>query len=350
MKKVLLAFLSLLMLLSFSGCDGGNSGGNPKEKLLKQLEANSWFCDGDKSLYLSFNAEKKTADRAISHTSFYLVGEIKDIRESGENSYEIDLFHQARHDEEMDYDEYNETLKIEYDFNDPETLIVTFVTGQEEDGPYQLHTDKGLSEEQLLKALEANGPYADTEHYTIAIFDATGKTITERNVVNYSTYSDEIIKIQSVVYKGFSYYDINFETEGQTMTLPICFIEEEPDYFYTLTEDPMFFAKDHGMDAANLINYLVGGNIYEDEYHDISVIFDNSLGHIIVKNKPDNLAGEFGILQLDYVGCNHYRYLVEDIESGAHYNIYLRLSSDGSKIGMHFTEFYINVLPLYAGN
>ncbi len=353
MKKVLLVFLSLLTLLSFSGCDGGGGGGgseDPTKKLLKQLEANSWFCDGDKSLYLSVNVEKNTVDRTIYHTSFYLAGEIKDVREISENNYEIDLFHQGRHDEEMDYDEYSETLKIEYDVNDPEKLIVTFVNGQEEDGPYELHTDRGLSEDQLLKLLEANGPYADTENYTIAIFDAAGKTLTERNIVNYSTYDDTPLKIESIVYKGFSYYDINFVAEGQKMTLPICYLEEEPDYFYTLTEDMMFFSKDYGMDAAQLINYLVGGNIYEDEYHDISVIFDNSLGHIVVKNKPDNLAGEFGILQLEYVGCNYYHYLVEDIESGAHHDIYLRLRSDGSRIGMILKEFYINDIPLYAGN
>ncbi|MBQ6654074.1 MAG: hypothetical protein IJM79_00925 [Erysipelotrichaceae bacterium] len=350
MKKILLAILSLLLALTIFGCDGGGGGNSENQKLLQTLQANSWFCDDEQSLYVRFDAEKNGVEQTISHTSYYLWGDITDIRKTSENHYEIDLHHDARHDEEMDYDEYTGTVKMVYDTGNPTVLTVIFINGSDEDGPHELHTDKGLNEDEILKLLQDNGPYLDSEHNNCAVFNAKSRTLADRRIANYDTPQEETVAIKSIVYKGFNYYDINLDVEGQMITLPICFDKDAPDCFYTLTEEPAFYATDIGMDAAKLLDWLVGGNIYEDEYHDISVIFDNSMGHIIVKNKPDNLSGEFGILKLDYLGCDHYIYLVEDEKSGINYNIYLRIYRDGSKIAIRFMEYNISDHGLYAGN
>ena len=347
MKKVFLAILSVLLIVSLSGCDGGTS----TDKLLKTLAENSWFCDDDNSMYLGFDAEKKTAEQTIAQTSFYLEGKITDIRQAGENAYEIDLFHQARHDEEMDYNEYNETLKIEYDIKDPEHLTVTFSSENNENGPYLLHSDKGLSEDKLLQLLEANSPYADYENSSIALFDAKAKTLTERRISNYETPVDEVYPIKSVVYKGFNEYEMTIEAEGQTAVIPIHFEESEPDYFFISVEEPAFFKTDRGMDAAQLLNHLVSADSYQDLYQEITVIFDNSMGFIRINNSNiDNVLHEYGILGVDYRGCNHYRYKVEEMASGAKYDLWIHLHAYDPNIGMIFKPAEIIDITLYAVN
>ncbi|MCR5067571.1 MAG: hypothetical protein K6A14_05880 [Erysipelotrichaceae bacterium] len=342
MKKFFLAILSVLLIASLSGCDGGTS----TDKLLNTLAENSWFCDDDNSMYLGFNAEKKTVEQTIAQTSFYLEGQIMDIRQTGENAYEIDLFHEARHDEEMDYDEYTETLKIEYDIKDPEHLTVSF-----ENGTYLLHSDKGLGEDKLLQLLEANSPYADYENSSIALFDAKAKTLTERRISNYETPVDEAYPIKSVVYKGFNEYDITIEAEGQTVVIPIHFEESEPDYFFVNIENPTFYETDRGMDAAQLINHLVSADSYQDQYQEITVIFDNSMGFIRINNSNiDNVLHEYGILEVDYRGCNFYRYKVEDMDSGATYDLWIHLHAYDLNIGMIFKPAEIIDITMYAVN
>ncbi|MBO4218332.1 MAG: hypothetical protein IKX74_02790 [Erysipelotrichaceae bacterium] len=345
MKKLLTLLLSLLLIATMSGCDGGGGNGDKFDPaaLLSALEENSWFVEDETRLFVRFDAEKKTVERTIDQTSYYMCENITDIRKTGNNAFEIDAHHDGRHDEETDYDEGTTTFRIEYDLNDPTVLKATFVAGDNAEGPYMLHSDKGMSGDELLKFLQENGPYANYENMNQFVAEADAWMICDRTIVDYEKTEDEYILVKSITYKGFNNYEFVIDYDDEEWTFTMHIEKDTPDSFYIFADDNYaYYVTDVGMDRIKLLDVLVGGNIYLDETGEMAVLFDNSLGTITINWLKKDKTREFGIDDLVYNGCNNYRYLVHDTTSNTQYLIYIRYHVTDGRIGLRLDELEID--------
>ena len=186
MKKMILILFSLLMVLCLFGCNKGDKpktdDGFDENALLQALEDNSVFGDKDHQLYVCFYKNTRTYEEMIKDTSYYLKMEITKVEKLEDNRYQLTMHvPEFAGNEEMDpYDAYDLIYTLTYDMNKPTEYDCTVEpTDHSYSNKYHFVSDRGLSEAELLKLLEANSQFFCEEQGTIGWFNAAEKTYEE---------------------------------------------------------------------------------------------------------------------------------------------------------------------------
>ena len=147
-------------------------------QLLDLLEENSWYREDYQGYLCRFNAASRTYQETLPNSSYFMQADIKDIKYLGQKIYELTMHVPgfAGNDETEPYEAYDIIYKIDFDENNP-TQFECYVG---DEGIFHFFvSDKGLSLEELLKLLEANSNFFNSEHGTIAWFNANEKTYEE---------------------------------------------------------------------------------------------------------------------------------------------------------------------------
>ncbi|MBR4422307.1 MAG: hypothetical protein IKS69_07220 [Erysipelotrichaceae bacterium] len=217
MKKVLIALLSLMFVLCLFGCDGGEKPAADvfdENELLKLLEDNSRFVDKENQLYVGFHKGQRSYDEMIKNSGYYLKMDITEIKKLEENKYQFTMHVPAfAGNEETDpYDAFDLLYTLTYDMNKPtEFDCLMESTDHSFSETYHFVSDKGLSQEELLKLLEDNSEFFCDETGTIAWFNAADKTYEETKDAT-SYYLNGMIT--SFAYLYGNEYELNVHVDG----------------------------------------------------------------------------------------------------------------------------------------
>lgn len=274
MKKLLMVLISCLLVLGMSGCDK-----TPKfneDELLEKLEANSWFYDvNDQNMFVGFNKAEKTYEESLLNTSYYLKCEITKIEKTAENEYKMTMHVPAfeGNEETEGHEAYDIVYMITYDLNKPEEFYQTHIDSDGKTSEKKhFVSDKGLSEEELLKLLEDNSWYCDKQRNVYAGFKAAEKLYQE--TMPETSYFFEA-KISDFKYIGvFTYsmklhvdaFEGNEETEGHEAYDLMYYITIKPSLpteYSSLKEtenkdysESGYFVSDKGLSMEELLKLL----------------------------------------------------------------------------------------------
>ena len=152
------------------------------ETLLKLLEKNSWYYDEYQGYLCKFDAARKSYQETISQTSYFLEAEINEIKYLGMGSYQMTMHVPAfAGNEESDpHEAYDLIYTIDIYESDPSLFTCTVESSDHVSiNSFFYESDKGLSLDELLKQLEANGDFFCETLGTIGSFNATEKTYEE---------------------------------------------------------------------------------------------------------------------------------------------------------------------------
>ncbi|MBR5341139.1 MAG: hypothetical protein IK151_04350 [Erysipelotrichaceae bacterium] len=281
MKKRLSIIISFLMIFSLFGCNKEEAP-KPDENtfdenvLLEELEANSYFLeDGDTLLYVRFNKQQRSYEELIKASGYYLKAEISKIEKLEDNKYLLTLHIPAFAGNEMTdpYDAYDVFYTIKYDLNKPAEYDCTI---ESEDHSvsrnYHYRSDKGLSNEELLKLLEKNSWYYDEYQGYFCKFDAARKSYQE--TISQTSYFLEA-EINEIKYLGMGSYQMTMHVpafagneesdphEAYDLIYTIDIYESDPSLFTCTVEssdhvsiNSFFYESDKGLSLDELLKQL----------------------------------------------------------------------------------------------
>ena len=278
MKKNLSVLILLLMIFSLCGCNKDEKPAENKfdeNALLEVLEANSRFVEKGQDLYVSFNKQQRSYVEMIKNSGYYLSAEISKIEKLEENKYLLTLHVPAFEGNEMTdpYDAYDVLYTIDYDLNKPSEYDCTIESQDHSySASYHYVSDKGLSDEQLLKLLEQNSWYYDKYQGYLCKFDAAKRSYQE--TISATSYFLEA-EISKIDYQGLGVYKMTMHVPafaGNEMSDPheaydliytIDIYESDPTWFSCTVETPdhsfsnsFYYVSDKGLSLDELLKLL----------------------------------------------------------------------------------------------
>ncbi|MBQ4253582.1 MAG: hypothetical protein II712_02015 [Erysipelotrichaceae bacterium] len=184
------------------------------EELLKLLEENSWYLEQDKMRQCRFVAGKKVYQETVLNSGYFLEAQIAKVEYLGADIYELTLHVPAFEGNEMTdaHDAYDLIYKMDIDTDVPTEFDCTVEpTDHSYSNSYYYVSDKGLTLEDLLAALDKNGKFYSKELELWAWFTAADGMYHETK--DATSYYLEA-KITGFEYRFDNNYELTVHVDG----------------------------------------------------------------------------------------------------------------------------------------